>query len=194
MSPAPVPRAIAIGRLVTDRPGPPAVRLAAPRPLAFAPSAPDPRGPACRLRLAAVAALLSFLAVAGVGLLVTGLRPARQPVRAPQSVSAPSPPVPAAMAAPAAEAPAAAAPVRTLDPVPPGESRPRPAGAPQPTAVPNDPPPKVASPAPDPPTDRLGTAIAFVRSPAVAFDLAARDRKLVLVLHLAGHLEDPGFT
>lgn len=193
MPPAPIPRAIAIGRLVPDRPGPAAVRPAAPRPLLPAPVVPDSQGQVRRLRPAAGAALLGVLAVTAVGLLVAGLRPARQSVTATWPEPAPSRPTEVAPVVPA-EAPAPAAVVRAPDPVPPGESRPRPAGAPQPVAFPNDSPSRAASPAPDPQTEKLGTAIAFVRSPAVAFDLAARDRKLVLVLHLAGHLEDPGFT
>ena len=42
--------------------------------------------------------------------------------------------------------------------------------------------------------ERFGTAIDFVRSPALAFDRAAREQKLVMVLHLAGYFDDPGFT
>ena len=42
--------------------------------------------------------------------------------------------------------------------------------------------------------DRFGTQIDFVRSPAIAFDRAGREGKLAMVLHLAGHFEDPGFT
>jgi hypothetical protein len=42
--------------------------------------------------------------------------------------------------------------------------------------------------------DRFGTQVDFVRSPALAFRQAARDKKLVLVLHLAGNFDDPGFT
>lgn len=41
---------------------------------------------------------------------------------------------------------------------------------------------------------RFGTAIDFVRSPTIAFTQADKEQKLVLVLHLAGHFEDPGFT
>jgi hypothetical protein len=57
-------------------------------------------------------------------------------------------------------------------------------------------PPEPTAPEPAGPTrpERLGTAIDFVRSPAVAFDRAARERKLVMVLHLAGNFEDCGFT
>jgi hypothetical protein len=66
---------------------------------------------------------------------------------------------------------------------------------------PVEPPASVAAPEPTKPAparpsrcDRFGTAIDFVRSPALAFDKAARDQKLVMVLHLAGHFDDPGFT
>jgi len=36
--------------------------------------------------------------------------------------------------------------------------------------------------------------VEFVRSPAIARERATREQKLVMVLHLAGHFEDPGFT
>jgi hypothetical protein len=42
--------------------------------------------------------------------------------------------------------------------------------------------------------ERFGTAIDFVRSPALACDRAAREQKLVMVLHVAGYFDDPGFT
>ena len=42
--------------------------------------------------------------------------------------------------------------------------------------------------------ERFGTKVDFVRSQSAAFRQAARDRKLVMVLHLAGNFEDPGFT
>jgi hypothetical protein len=38
------------------------------------------------------------------------------------------------------------------------------------------------------------TYLAFRKSPAEAFKLAKRDDKLVLMLHLAGNIEDDGFT
>jgi hypothetical protein len=44
------------------------------------------------------------------------------------------------------------------------------------------------------PCSRFGTAVDFARSPSLAFQQAARDRKLVMVLHLAGNFDDPGFT
>jgi hypothetical protein len=43
-------------------------------------------------------------------------------------------------------------------------------------------------------TNQCGTAIDFVRSQSIAFDRAAREQKLVMVLHVAGNFEDPGFT
>ena len=39
-----------------------------------------------------------------------------------------------------------------------------------------------------------GTAVEFVESPVEAAKLAAKQKKLVLVLHVSGHFEDPGFT
>jgi len=50
------------------------------------------------------------------------------------------------------------------------------------------------SPVAEPACDRFGTKIAFVRSPSVAFTRARQVHKLVLVLHVAGNFEDPGFT
>jgi hypothetical protein len=42
--------------------------------------------------------------------------------------------------------------------------------------------------------ERFGTSIDFVRSPALACDRAAREQKLVMILHVAGYFDDPGFT
>ena len=39
-----------------------------------------------------------------------------------------------------------------------------------------------------------GTAVEFVDSPVVAAKLATEQKKLVLVLHVSGHFEDPSFT
>lgn len=39
-----------------------------------------------------------------------------------------------------------------------------------------------------------GTAVEFVSSPVAAARLAAGQKKLVLVLHVSGHFEDPDFT
>ena len=42
--------------------------------------------------------------------------------------------------------------------------------------------------------DTFGTAIGFERSPTAALARAGREDKLALVIHLAGNLEDEGFT
>jgi hypothetical protein len=39
-----------------------------------------------------------------------------------------------------------------------------------------------------------GTSVAFVSTPAEAARLAGRDGKLLFLLHVSGHFEDPGFT
>ena len=39
-----------------------------------------------------------------------------------------------------------------------------------------------------------GTAINFVDTPVAAAKLAAKEKKLVLVLHVSGYFEDPDFT
>jgi hypothetical protein len=39
-----------------------------------------------------------------------------------------------------------------------------------------------------------GTSVAFVSTPAEAARLAARDGKLLFLLHVSGHFEDPEFT
>ncbi len=39
-----------------------------------------------------------------------------------------------------------------------------------------------------------GTAINFVESPVTAAKLAAKQKKLVLVVHVSGYFEDPDFT
>jgi hypothetical protein len=41
---------------------------------------------------------------------------------------------------------------------------------------------------------KRGTSIPFVSNPADAFRKAARERKLVFVVHLSGHFEDEEFT
>lgn len=40
----------------------------------------------------------------------------------------------------------------------------------------------------------FGTKIDFVESPREAAALAKKQEKLVLVLHVSGHFEDPGLT
>jgi len=44
------------------------------------------------------------------------------------------------------------------------------------------------------PTANHGTSIAFVESPVAAAKLAAKQKKLVLVLHVSGYFEDPDCT
>lgn len=39
-----------------------------------------------------------------------------------------------------------------------------------------------------------GTAVEFADSPKEAAKLAAKEEKLVFVLHVSGHFEDPGIT
>ncbi len=39
-----------------------------------------------------------------------------------------------------------------------------------------------------------GTTVEFVSSPVAAAKLATKQKKLVLVLHVSGHFEDPNFT
>jgi hypothetical protein len=39
-----------------------------------------------------------------------------------------------------------------------------------------------------------GTAVAFAENPRKAARRAAEEDKLLLVLHISGHFEDPGFT
>ncbi|MBY0456507.1 MAG: hypothetical protein K2V38_04160 [Gemmataceae bacterium] len=41
---------------------------------------------------------------------------------------------------------------------------------------------------------RFGTRIHFVDTPKEAAAAAKKDEKLVLVLHVSGHFEDPGLT
>ena len=48
----------------------------------------------------------------------------------------------------------------------------------------------------DAPTDcgSYGTAVEFLETPAMAAKQAAKEQKLVFVLHVSGHFEDPGIT
>jgi hypothetical protein len=41
---------------------------------------------------------------------------------------------------------------------------------------------------------RFGTKVKFVDTPSEAARLAAKEEKLVLVLHVSGYFEDPRFT
>ena len=40
----------------------------------------------------------------------------------------------------------------------------------------------------------FGTAVEFVDTPSEAAKLAKKEQKLVFVLHVSGHFEDPTFT
>ena len=51
-----------------------------------------------------------------------------------------------------------------------------------------------AARAADGPTCGFGTAVEFVDSPKEAAALARKQEKLVFVLHVSGHFEDPQFT
>jgi hypothetical protein len=61
------------------------------------------------------------------------------------------------------------------------------------TVVCADDPPQIRT-ADKPPTACHGTTVEFMSSPVEAAKLAAREKKLVLVLHVSGHFEDPDFT
>ena len=129
---------------------------------------------------AVVAVACGPFVLTAVGLAVAALRPPPRP--ATEVVAVPVF-VPAAAEEPAPSAEPIAVEPRLVEIV----------EAPPPPAPPVAEPVK---PAPAKPArcDRFGTAIDFVRSPALAFDRAARDQKLVMVLHLAGYFDDPGFT
>ena len=49
-------------------------------------------------------------------------------------------------------------------------------------------------PKPDGSCGRFGTQVIFVDTPSEAARQAAKDEKLVFVLHVSGHFEDPRFT
>ena len=52
----------------------------------------------------------------------------------------------------------------------------------------------LAAPAGAAETCGFGTKIHFVDSPKEAAAVAKKEQKLVLVLHVSGHFEDPGLT
>jgi hypothetical protein len=171
------PRPIPVGRLVPDR-----QPSSAPQP------EPPERRSARWVAPAMVAIALSPFVLTAIGLSVaTATRPEPRP--APRQVvyvpvAAPQPPAPAPAPEPSE--------------VEPGEARRPPTGyrvsveeSPKPAAKTE--PISVAS-IKGPKCDRFGTAIDFFRSPALACDRAARDQKLVMILHLAGYFDDPGFT
>jgi hypothetical protein len=53
--------------------------------------------------------------------------------------------------------------------------------------------PREAEP-PEPVPAFHGTQVPFAPTPAEATRLARKEEKLILLLHLSGHFEDPGFT
>lgn len=148
------------------------------------------------LRSAAIVSAFGMFALASAGLTAAGFRPVSQrvsetafpPVADTASEVEPSPPTIASNVE------------ETLEYIDPGEARP---------SLTN---PRVASSHPatvelaksepiavpkrmrQSQTNQCGTAIDFVRSQSIAFDRAAREQKLVMVLHVAGNFEDPGFT
>jgi len=132
--------------------------------------------------------VLTALGVAAVKLRPL-LRPTTPPVALAELSSEPEPSVPVVEPPP------------TPDPVEPGEARPPLPGlspapeqpAPVVTVVRDTEPVKITA-TKGPRCERFGTAIDFVRSPALACDRAAREQKLVMVLHVAGYFDDPGFT
>jgi len=142
----------------------------------------------------ALAAVVSIpFLLTGFGLIAAGLRPARQTVSVLTARPAIEPEV-SARTDVEVTIPAPA-------PIEPGEARPPLAGMPKSlpepalsSDVPAESAPILNGPLSPPRCDRFGTAIEFVRSPSLAFAQAAKERKLVMVLHLAGHFEDPGFT
>jgi hypothetical protein len=154
---------------------------------------PGPR-PAPWLWPAVVAVALGPFVLTALGVAVAALRPVPRPATPAACVPAaplpePTPPVPTVETLP------------TPEPVEPGEARPPLDGSrpprdesPAATVVSVVPEPIKVAAVKGPRCDRFGTAIDFVRSPALACDRAAREQKLVMVLHLAGHFEDPGFT
>src|SRR5262245_7759899 len=139
---------------------------------------PSVRAPAWVWLAVAVVALAPLVLTAG-GLAVVALRPVPQTITETACVPPPPPPIPVIESGTQAAW------------VEPGEARSGPKGL-RPVAIDDEP----SAPPPAEPTkcDKFGTTIDFVRSPAVAFDRAEREGKLVLVLHVAGHFEDPGFT
>ena len=143
-----------------------------------APPLPAARAPAWVWLAVAAVALTPLVLTAG-GLAAVALKPVPQTVTEIAHAPPPAPPPPVVQNP------------REVAWIEPGEARPGPKGL-RPVAIDDEPP----APEPAEPTrcDRFGTTIDFVRSPAVAFDRADKEGTLVMVLHVAGHFEDPGFT
>jgi hypothetical protein len=161
----------------------------APLPTAAGSVADPPVRPAAWLWPAVVAIAFSPFVLTAVGLAAAVLRhPAR-----------PAAPPAVAMAEVEIVTPEPVAPAAEPEPIEPGEARPpipglSPSAAePAPAAAPAPEPVPVAA-VRGPKCEKYGTAVNFVRSPALACDRAARDQKLAMILHVAGHFDDPGFT
>lgn len=182
MSTIPVARPMPVGVLATNRgtTDPP------PRPIKL-PS---------WLRSAAVAVSFGVFVIASVGLTVAGFRPVSQNVVETDYLPC---------AEPASEmtyfSPTDVVNVEeTSEYTEPGEARPSltnprsSLAAPVPVEAAKSEPVATTKRMKQSQTRQCGTAIDFVRSQSIAFDRAAREQKLVMVLHVAGNFEDPGFT
>src|SRR5829696_4372301 len=145
MSKALLPRPVPVGLLVAARPRPEPQRIRSRRPARW-------------LWPAVAGAWLGLLGLASAGLTAAALRPVPQTVTEVAYVPPPDPPVVV---------------VEPDPPVLPGESRPPLPGMPaEPPPEPTPPPPPQPvplDPAAAAPCGRFGTAIEFVRSPAIAF-------------------------
>jgi len=141
-------------------------------------------------------AAFGLFVLASVGLTVAGFRPVSQtitetayfPIAEPATeLVLPGPNVVASIEEP-------------FDYIEPGEARPSLANPRTSSSVAAELEPSKTEPIATPkrlkqgPSNQCGTAIDFVRSQSIAFDRAAREQKLVMVLHVAGNFEDPGFT
>jgi hypothetical protein len=155
------------------------------RPFRPTPRSTERPAPAAWVWPAVVAVACGPFVLTAIGLSIVALRPAPRP--AAEVVAVPVI-VPAAdeLPVPVEETVAAPRLVEIDDALPPTD--------PPTPVVDVAPEPVKAAPAKPSRCERFGTAIDFVRSPTLAFDRAARDQKLVMVLHLAGYFDDPGFT
>jgi hypothetical protein len=140
-----------------------------------------------RLRPGLVGVAIGLLLVACVGLMTFALRPVRQSVTE-TAYCSPSDP------ADATDDLSSLADAES-DRIELGEARPSAHAPERPALV------EIAAPEPartvtdeKPQGGQFGTKINFARSQSVAFDRGVREQKLVMVLHLAGNFEDPGFT
>jgi hypothetical protein len=150
------------------------------------PRSPKRPTPAAWVWPAVVAVASGPFVLTAIGLSMVALRPPPRPAAEVVAVPVIVPAVSDEPPAPVEEIVAAPRPVEIGDALSPTDP-------PTPVAAVASESAKVA-PAKPSRCERFGTAIDFVRSPTLAFDRAARDQKLVMVLHLAGYFDDPGFT